>query len=1198
MFVARWMALLLAGLAVGTAFGEEVFFADDFDAAPLAGWESAGVNTPIVVSGVWRRMVCAFNSRDNTRVNVYVATDKGSIGSVWIDNFTSAPAVPVSNPGFEDGFEGWKNTGATLDTAVASEGKQSVRMTLPLESDPPVRVERLIEVKPNTDYEFSIDMLVDDNFQGDCKFMVFDEPWAHCIMTNHGDPFAARVIESRDRNGKQVIGMDAAPDRPAQLSRRIEVPDTAANLCFSVDCNDRAFAGSFSATLTDPASGDTLLQLQSGEKKGEWRTLKGICVSTGPEVELTLRAEGEGVLEVDNVMLTPPRLIPEPQMVEWLPARDNFVLPETLTVSITGGDGAIVLDGAMELLEKDLRALGKKLVRTDAADAALRIVIDPKYAGFEEANEGYVLQVKSDGVNIDCGAAAGAFYGVMSILGLIDRYGLDYALPGCSMIDYPNLPLRGFSYAPSPEECARLKLNFYIVSTGYPEEPGYIAQIEELAATCRKYNLEFVPLLSTIRGGFYVQSKNPSLAVGETFAGEAVTLTGTEPAQLAHPYVIRTGLTDIVVTNAAGTRTYREGKDYTVIAGEMASLFTKLDTARKFAIARTPESGIGDGETVEVAYDAVTTLHPAYCPVEPQVRELNDAFFEDFTRRYELNYVHPCLCLMEFHGGEKELAADRRVARHIAETGESPLKLSVKDMFRNLDAMQKSNPDAKVLFFTGTVNDYAREAAPLLQTRAKDLVAIIWGYDAEWPNAYGVEAAKFWSSYGIPFVTMPWSNKRNIIGHAQLAKEAIAAGLPCLGTIGSNWPEGPGDLVASASTAWRVPRRGEKKYIEIKNLDSAGWEQMRPRWEDIEIKAAGDRAIPARRLMLEAPPRKIMAVPLLVPMPDAGRLMLAFNAEYPGGSLVHYAMKMFSDDQGLTWSLPEYLNSDDTMPAFGFNSMTCYLGDGVLLAYPITDGTLYRYRSTDYGKTWQKFSEIRLPEEDPHYYTWDPPLVTDGRIYETAYVYYRAGGRPDGELTVYGYYRISEDGGKTFGPDIIPPEWHGVNEVFLFRKRDGGFIGAGRRQNHNADGDQSDSLVVSLSSDGLNWSVPVEVQGDGRMHPSIVELPDGRLIMTYVVREGYPDNADGFPRYGIEAVESRDGGKSWNSAEPYRLAEFTAEQLRGADRWAASTQSTSSVLLPDGEILTVFGTAHRAVFGPGGRQMPRDLGLIRWFPSL
>jgi len=41
----------------------------------------------------------------------------------------------------------------------------------------------------------------------------------------------------------------------------------------------------------------------------------------------------------------------------------------------------------------------------------------------------------------------------------------------------------------------------------------------------------------------------------------------------------------------------------------------------------------------------------------------------------------------------------------------------------------------------------------------------------------------------------------------------------------------------------------------------------------------------------------------------------------------------------------------------------------------------------------------------------------------------------------------------------------------------------------------------------------------------------------------------------------------------------------------ASSQSTSMVLLPDGTILTAFGTGYRC---KGGGEGPRDVGLIRW----
>jgi hypothetical protein len=62
-------------------------------------------------------------------------------------------------------------------------------------------------------------------------------------------------------------------------------------------------------------------------------------------------------------------------------------------------------------------------------------------------------------------------------------------------------------------------------------------------------------------------------------------------------------------------------------------------------------------------------------------------------------------------------------------------------------------------------------------------------------------------------------------------------------------------------------------------------------------------------------------------------------------------------------------------------------------------------------------------------------------------------------------------------------------------------------------------LGVSISRDGGNtWSEVTTLFEWGRHHPGMVVLPDGDIVMTYVVRRGYPDTAEGFPQMGIEAV--------------------------------------------------------------------------------
>jgi len=51
----------------------------------------------------------------------------------------------------------------------------------------------------------------------------------------------------------------------------------------------------------------------------------------------------------------------------------------------------------------------------------------------------------------------------------------------------------------------------------------------------------------------------------------------------------------------------------------------------------------------------------------------------------------------------------------------------------------------------------------------------------------------------------------------------------------------------------------------------------------------------------------------------------------------------------------------------------------------------------------------------------------------------------------------------------------------------------------------------------------------GRHHPSLVLMPDGDIVMTYVVRKGgYVDSKDGFPQFGVEAIVSHDHGRTWD----------------------------------------------------------------------
>jgi hypothetical protein len=141
-------------------------------------------------------------------------------------------------------------------------------------------------------------------------------------------------------------------------------------------------------------------------------------------------------------------------------------------------------------------------------------------------------------------------------------------------------------------------------------------------------------------------------------------------------------------------------------------------------------------------------------------------------------------------------------------------------------------------------------------------------------------------------------------------------------------------------------------------------------------------------------------------------------------------------------------------------------------------------------------------------------------------------------------------------------------------------------------------LSVSISKDnGESWSKLKLLYEYGRHHPSMVVLPGGEIVMTYVVRKGYPDTTDGFPQFGIEAVVSRDHGCSWDMDHRYILAQWVGNR-KGENAWWASCQATSSILLSDGMILTAFGTGYRSHPNEKNMAEPRDVGLVRWSPKI
>lgn len=134
--------------------------------------------------------------------------------------------------------------------------------------------------------------------------------------------------------------------------------------------------------------------------------------------------------------------------------------------------------------------------------------------------------------------------------------------------------------------------------------------------------------------------------------------------------------------------------------------------------------------------------------------------------------------------------------------------------------------------------------------------------------------------------------------------------------------------------------------------------------------------------------------------------------------------------------------------------------------------------------------------------------------------------------------------------------------------------------------DSYGGLATSFSTDnGHTWSPLNWLYHWGRHHPCMVIMPNGDIVMSHIVRAGYTDAEDGFLQFGIEALVSRDHGRTWDLDHKYVLATWKGNR-NDSNWWWPNPQSTASVLLPDGWILTAFGTGFRSQASAIGQPSP------------
>ena len=374
----------------------------------------------------------------------------------------------------------------------------------------------------------------------------------------------------------------------------------------------------------------------------------------------------------------------------------------------------------------------------------------------------------------------------------------------------------------------------------------------------------------------------------------------------------------------------------------------------------------------------------------------------------------------------------------------------------------------------------------------------------------------------------------------------------------------------------------------------AEWKPHKVKQLDGDAVAAG---LPAEHQIVSASWQRptiphTVSMPYLVYMPEKDRLlMLAYCDRNPSN-----AMTLFSDDRGATWSEPQYVHTDaEGKSDVGIGIGLTYLGRGRMF---FAAGS--RWFSSDYGETWGDPLPIPPAAYGGYSPAWDPCLVDKdpqtGEVTRLAETGYKEEGEPYPKGWSQAFIRFSRDLGRTWGDEVVPPEWKGVNEVALARAVNGDIVAACRTDLpkwYMGDLDHYAGLGVSISKDdGKTWSKLTVLYEYGRHHPCMVLMPGGDIVMTYVVRLGYPPYAEGIPQFGVEAMVSRDNGATWDTDHRFILAQWLGNRNVSLDY--AQAQSTASVLMPDGWILTAFGMGYHSAEQEAGTPGPRDVEIVRW----
>lgn len=327
----------------------------------------------------------------------------------------------------------------------------------------------------------------------------------------------------------------------------------------------------------------------------------------------------------------------------------------------------------------------------------------------------------------------------------------------------------------------------------------------------------------------------------------------------------------------------------------------------------------------------------------------------------------------------------------------------------------------------------------------------------------------------------------------------------------------------------------------------------------------------------------VCAWPNLTLLPDGKILAHIFNR--PSHGLIEGDIETWvSEDQGRLWKLRGAVTSH-APGTTRIHVAAGHANDGSLVAITtgwggpgLRGGVIEPWvsRSTDGGKTWDRSGSLKAPADVKHLIAFGNVVAMGGRKL-AAPLYAGRPGPNEGSgkrKPLYpslndSYLFFSDDDGRTWGnPALIGSAR--FNETAVLRLRADRWLAAARTIGGGIE------LLIS-EDEGRTWKLSGAVTSLSHHPGHLVKLADGRILLTYGIRERLKLGPEATPDYAIGVRFSKDEGRTWSA--PARLVSLPGSSDGGYP---------ATVQLADGTLVTAY-------YSNGIPEHQRyHMGVVRW----